>query len=149
MVLVIALILMTVLTLIGLASTMTSTFEIMLSGEKRRSTDAFYAADSAVNSLILRWANFNHKDPQKQFNYDPYTDPLNAKPPNVKMAKINFDPYKIGPPPAFSATSLDYAYFWIASVGSDSTNLVNPSTCTIDLNVVRLLPKDESTTVDE
>jgi type IV pilus assembly protein PilX len=43
--LVVALIMMTVLTLIGLASTFTSTFEIMLSGEKRRSTDAFYAAD--------------------------------------------------------------------------------------------------------
>jgi len=149
MVLVLALIMMIVLTLIGLASTFTSTFEIMLSGEKRKSTDAFYAADSAVNSLILRWANFNPKDPQKKFNYDPYTDPYNTKPPNLKMAEINFDPNKIGPPRAFSATNLDYAYFWIESVGSDSMNVANPSTTTINLNVVRLLPKDESTTIDE
>ncbi len=144
-VLVIALIMMVVLTLIGLASTFTSTFEIMLSGEKRRSTDAFYAADSGVNTIILRHVNFV----PNRMNYDPFTDPLNTKPPNIIRAKIDFDPNKFGPPPAFSATSLDYAYFWIESVGNDSTNMPNRSTCTIDLNVLRLLPKDESITIDQ
>ena len=46
--LVIALIMLIVMTLIGLASTFTSTFEIKLSGNKRSSTDAFFAADSGV-----------------------------------------------------------------------------------------------------
>jgi hypothetical protein len=44
--LVIALIMIIVLTLIGLASTFTSTFEISLSGNKRLSTDAFYEAET-------------------------------------------------------------------------------------------------------
>jgi len=50
--LVIALIMMIVLTLIGLASTFTSTFEMMLSGQKRGSTDAFYAADGGVQATL-------------------------------------------------------------------------------------------------
>lgn len=57
--LVIALIMMIVLTLIGLASTFTSTFEIKLSGNKRASTDAFYAADAGVQSVRANRSNFN------------------------------------------------------------------------------------------
>lgn len=57
--LVIALIMMIVLTLIGLASTFTSTFEIKLSGNKRASTDAFYAADAGIQSVRANRANFN------------------------------------------------------------------------------------------
>ena len=56
--LVIALIMMIVLTLIGLASTFTSTFEVSLSGNKRGSTDAFYAADGGVQATLATPANF-------------------------------------------------------------------------------------------
>jgi len=56
--LVIALIMMIVLTLIGLASTFTSTFEIRLSGNKRGSTDAFYAADGGVQATLANPSNF-------------------------------------------------------------------------------------------
>jgi hypothetical protein len=56
--LVIALIMMIVLTLIGLASTFTSTFEIRLSGNKRGSTDAFYAAEGGVQATLANSANF-------------------------------------------------------------------------------------------
>lgn len=55
--LVIALIMIVVLTLIGLASTFTSTFEISLSGNKRLSTDAFYDSEtvrSATSAENLR-----------------------------------------------------------------------------------------------
>jgi hypothetical protein len=48
--LVIALIMIIVLTLIGLASIFTSTFEISLSGNKRTSTDAFYLAETRSNT---------------------------------------------------------------------------------------------------
>jgi Tfp pilus assembly protein PilX len=47
--LVIALIMIVVLTLIGLASTFTSTFETSLSGNKRLSTDSFYIAESRTS----------------------------------------------------------------------------------------------------
>jgi len=139
--LVVALIMMTVLTLIGLASTFTSTFEIMLSGEKRRSTDAFYAADSGANVIILRYVNFA----PGRLNYDPFTDLQNLNPTNVE-AIINFDPLKTGPPKGFTSINLDYAYFWVDSIGNDSMRIGNRSTCTVDMNVVRLLPKDESIT---
>ncbi len=56
--LVIALIMMIVLTLIGLASMFTSTFEIKLSGNKRASTDSFYAAEGGVQATLANPANF-------------------------------------------------------------------------------------------
>jgi len=48
--LVISLIMIVVLTLIGLASTFTSTFETSLSGNKRLSTDSFYIAESRTST---------------------------------------------------------------------------------------------------
>ena len=141
MALVIALVMMTVLTLIGLASTFTSTFENLLSGEKRKITDAFYAADSGANVLLLRYVNFA----PGRLDYNPFTDPANSNPTNV-AAKIDFDPLKIGPPKGFTSINLDYAYFWVDSEGKDNTSVANRSTCTVDMNVVRLLPKDDAIT---
>ena len=55
--LVIALIMIVVLTLIGLASVFSSTFEISLSGNKRLSTDAFFNGESRMYSAVRRaWA---------------------------------------------------------------------------------------------
>lgn len=56
---VIALIMIIVLTLIGLASTFTSTFEIKLSGNKRGATESFYAADGGAQSVVVNIANFS------------------------------------------------------------------------------------------
>lgn len=56
--LVVALIMMIVLTLIGLAATFTSTFEIMLSGNKRGITNAFYVADGGIQATLANRANF-------------------------------------------------------------------------------------------
>ena len=52
--LVAALIMIVVLTLIGLASVFSSTFEISLSGNNRLSTDAFYNAESRMYSAARR-----------------------------------------------------------------------------------------------
>ena len=57
--LVIALIMMTVLTVIALASSYTSIFEIKLSGNKRGTTDAFYTADGGVQAVLLAATNFS------------------------------------------------------------------------------------------
>lgn len=57
--LVIALIMMIVLTLIALASSYTSIFEIKLSGNKRGTTDAFYTADGGVQAVLLAATNFS------------------------------------------------------------------------------------------
>jgi hypothetical protein len=47
------------LSLIGLASSSSSTFEIRLSGNKRGATDAFYSADGGAISLLADVANFS------------------------------------------------------------------------------------------
>jgi Tfp pilus assembly protein PilX len=58
--LVIALVMMIVLTLIGLASMMTSTFELRLSGNTRGSVSAFYTADGGSQAARATdvWGNF-------------------------------------------------------------------------------------------
>ncbi len=56
--LIIALMMMIVLTLIGIASTTTSTFENSLSGNKRGATDAFFAADGGIEAAKANEANF-------------------------------------------------------------------------------------------
>lgn len=57
--LVVALVMIVVLTLIGLASTFTSTFESKLSGHKRESTDAFFTADAGLEAAKANTANFD------------------------------------------------------------------------------------------
>ena len=57
--LVIALIMMIVLTLIGLASTFSSTFESKLSGNKRESTGAFFTADAGLEAVKTDETNFD------------------------------------------------------------------------------------------
>lgn len=141
MALVVALVMMVVLTLIGLASTFTSTFEIMLSGEKRRSTDAFYNADSGGNVLIRRYENFV---PGRR-NYDPFTENSGNTNPTKVVARIDYDPLKIGPQEGDSF-NMDYAYFWVESTGRDSTGSTIRATCTVNLNVVRKILQHDSIT---
>lgn len=140
MALVIALVMMVVLTLIGLSATFTSNFEIMLSGEKKRSTDAFFNADSGANVLVTRFQNFI---PGRR-NYNPFTDPSNANPTNV-TAVIDFDPFKTGPPEGGSFHR-EYAYFWVESRGHDRTGMGVQSTSIVQLNVCRELAHSDSVT---
>jgi hypothetical protein len=79
--LVIALLMMVVLTLIGLASTFTSTFEIKLSGNKRGSTNAFYSADSGVQVVTSDYNNFTLPGKYDIANTYHYSlDPANLNP---------------------------------------------------------------------
>jgi len=57
--LVIALIMMVVLTLIGLAAIFTSTFENKLSGNKRESTGAFFVAEAGLEAVKADTTNFD------------------------------------------------------------------------------------------
>jgi type IV pilus assembly protein PilX len=56
--LVVALCMIVLLSLIGLASSSSSTFEIKLSGNKRGATNAFYSADSGLLSVLGDISNF-------------------------------------------------------------------------------------------
>jgi len=144
--LVIALIMMIVLTVIGLASTFTSTFEMILSGGKKRSTDAFYNADFAPDIIMKYPIVFNPNVP----TFDPLSgsSPITAEDKNLVIGKgvpnITSDGNKRGAPRGYSITEFKYAYFWLQVTGNDLTTMGNKSTCTIDQNVVRLLPKDDA-----
>jgi len=82
--LVIALMMMVVLTLIGLASTLTSIFEAKLSGIKRESTAAYYATDAAAQAVFNNDANFlpNPSDV-------PITNPTVQLPPDLRGDPID------------------------------------------------------------
>ena len=78
--LVVALTMMIVLTLIGLASMFTSSFEIRLSGNKRGSTDAFYAAEAGVQSVRTNRNNFDLGN---------FTEPPGTLPPDLQVEPID------------------------------------------------------------
>ena len=140
---IVALIMMVVLTLIGIASTFTSTFEIKLSGNKRGATNAFYAADSGINVITARSENFNLNNyDQNTHKYNPFTDANNVNPTNA-VATVEYLPAQLGAPRGlgFSAINLNYAYYQVDSNGSDQADLLsNKSTVAIEEKVVRLLP---------
>jgi Tfp pilus assembly protein PilX len=140
--LVIALIMMVVLTLIGLASIFTSTFEMKISGNKKGSTDAFYAADSGAQVVTANALNFSstHSNP-----YNPFADNTNPNPtnPTNAQAAITYNGSQQGAPRGYgiSATQFQFEYFLIASTGTDQTDSsLVPSTCTVQEKVVRLIP---------
>jgi len=141
--LVIALIMIVILTLIGLASTYTSLFEIKLSGNKRGTTEAFYAADSGVQVVVDRVENFALTGGKYVDNkYDPFTDRNNPNPTNVKVL-IQYDTTQEGSPrgSGFSAISFEFRHFVIESTGQDQTELsLTKSVCTVEEKVVRLVP---------
>ncbi|MGQ9645238.1 MAG: pilus assembly PilX family protein [Thermodesulfobacteriota bacterium] len=140
--LVIALIMIVILTLIGLASTYTSTFEIKLSGNKRGATDAFYAADSGVQVVVANVENFTLPGKYVDHKYDPFTDPNNPNPTRAKVT-VTHDITQSGSPRGvqMSAIHFGFEHFQIESKGSDQLDL-SPirSICTVEEKVVRLVP---------
>lgn len=140
--LVIALVMIIVITLIALASSYTSIFEMKLSGNKRGSTDAFYSADTGVNEITTNITNFNlDKYDALTKIYRPFSDSMNTTP-NPTQAQVNiaYVPTQSGPPRGmgFSAINLNYAYYQVESIGKDQAG--SRSTTTIQEEVVRLLP---------
>jgi len=144
-VLVVALIMMVILTLIGIAASFTSIFEVIISGHKRGSTDAFFSADSGIQIVVANVDNFDPTDTTKYVNnkYNPFTDPNNPNPTRAKMT-ITFDTAQQGAPRGmgFSATgNYEFRHFLIESTGQDQIeSATNKSTCTIEQKVIRIVP---------
>jgi hypothetical protein len=140
--LVLALIMIVVLTLIGLASSYTSIFEIKLGGNKRGSTDAFYSADSGVQIVVDNVENFSLPGKYVDNKYDPFTDPNNPNPTQAE-ALIQFDTTQEGSPrgSGFSAINFEFKHFIVDSTGHDQMESgLFKSACTIEQKVVRLVP---------
>jgi len=140
--LVIALLMMIMLTLVGLASIFTSTFEIKLSGNKRGSTDAFFASDSGVQVTMANIRNFDLPGKYHDNQYDPFTDPTNPNPTNAKVVITHAEDQHGAPRGCGdSAAHFGFEHYVIRSTGQDQTD-VGParSSCTVDQKVVRLVP---------
>jgi hypothetical protein len=148
--LVVALTMIIVLTVIVLAASLTSIFEIKLAGNKRGSTDAFFAADSGVQIVMAKVENFDL--PGKYDVGDKYAyskDPavladLNNTNPTRADIIIYHDSMQTGCPRGlgFSASgNYEFVHFIIESTGKDQIEL-SPikSTTTIREKVVRLVP---------
>jgi hypothetical protein len=140
--LVIAMLMLLILTLMGTASITTSTYEIRLSGNKRGSTDAFYATDGGIQSALAAIDNFNLSarfvpvdlktlpaDLQDQSIDSKFSSPSLPLPPGVSFVdppKITiFHARQTNVPRAsgFSAINFEYDHFIIDSVGSDQMDL--------------------------
>ena len=139
--LVIALLMMIALTLVGMGAIFTSTFEVQISGNKRGSTDAFYAAESGLQVALANIDNFNPSNYVDNM-YDPFTDPANPNPTHATVS-IEYLPNQHGAPRGLgvSATNFEFLYFNIQSIGQDQTaSTPVRSTTTLEQKVVRLIP---------
>jgi len=142
--LMIALLMIIVLTLVGLASTLTSTFEIKLSGTKRGSTDAFYGADGGVQVVLANVNNFNLPGQYVDNKYKPLVDPKNSNPnPTNADVTIHYDPVQLGSPRGLgmSAINFEFTHYMIESTAEDQIEQgVTKASCTVEEKVVRLTP---------
>jgi len=165
--LVVALLMIVILSLIGLASSSTSTFEIRLSGNKRGATDAFYAADGGTQSVMPNVGNFNISSGyvnvitsslpvelqneliDQRYPPNPASPPANffslpaaisfADPPQVTIyhTTVTKVPRGLG----LSATAFQYNYYIIDAIGEDQMDFsAVKSNCEIRQKIVRLIP---------
>jgi Tfp pilus assembly protein PilX len=135
--LVIALVMMVVLTLIGLAAVFTSTFEMKISENKKCSTDSFYTADSGIEVVKADVENLRATNP------NPYILlPATGLNPTNATVNVTYNAAQQGAPRGYgmSATNFDFEYFMIASSGPGCANPIPASTTTIQEKVVRLIP---------
>ena len=142
--LVIALIMIIVMTLIVLASSFTSMFEIKLAGTKRGSTSAFFAADSGVQVAVADSSNFDLPGKYDIGNKYHYSQVASNPNPTKADIIIYHNSTQSGAPRGlgFSATgNYEFIHFLIDSTGKDQVekNPIN-STCVVEEKVVRLVP---------
>ena len=140
---VVALIMMVVLTMIGLASVLTSTFEMRLSGNKKGSTNAFFGADSGIQVVGGRVENFvlSSYNPSTH-EYNPFTDAANINPTNAEVTITDLVAQKGAPRGfGFSAVHMEFEHFMVDSTGRDQLDMTGPkSTCLLQERVLRILP---------
>lgn len=158
--LIIALFMMVIISLIGLASSSSSIFEIKLSGNKRGATDAFYTADGGAQSVLANIGNFNTSAGYEAVTTNDLpvelqTESIDQKltspalslptgisfndPPQVAIYHTTKDsvPRGLG----LSAVNLEYSYYIIDSIGRDQGDLsLFKSNCEIRQKIVRVIP---------
>ncbi len=160
--LVVALMILIVLTLIALAASSTSIFEIKLAGNKRATTDAFYTAEAGVQAVLPTISNFHTSSytavpnsgslPQQLRGES--IDQMRSSPPTFSLpAGVNFTDAptvsiyhttRVGSPRGlgFSASGgYDFVYYVIDSTGEDQLDAAAlKASCEIVEKVVVLVP---------
>ncbi len=142
--LVVALIMMVVITLIALASSYTSIFEIGISGNKRGKTNAFFVADGCINEIASSAANFDSADITKFQPLVPNTTSVYNNPPtSCGSGTKSITAYlnQSGAPRGGGwGTGSTYTYFEINCTGNDTAGSAAKSI--MEENVMRLLPTE-------
>ena len=135
--LVIALIMMVVITLIALASSYTSIFEIGISGNKRGKTNAFFQADGCINGIASSPATF---DPGNFQTLVPNTSSINTSstPPCGSGSVTAFLNQTGAPRGGGWGTGTAFSYFAVNCTGNDTAGSAAISKMQED--VMRLLP---------
>jgi Tfp pilus assembly protein PilX len=155
--LVVALLMIVILSLIGLASSSSSTFEIKLSGNKRGATDAFYAADSGLLSVMGNLASFTctQNPTPPALATELTTENIDFKNTNPTFTLPNGYSFRDRPQVTvyhttvtrvprglgLSATAFQYNYYIVDAVGRDQMDVsLTKSNCEIREKIVRLIP---------
>ena len=157
--LVVALLMIVVLSLVGLASSSTSTFEIRLSGNKRGATDAFFSADGGLQSVLGNAVNFSctQDATSPALPTELATEGIDYK--NTNPAFVLPDGYSFRDRPQVtiyhttqtkvprgigsSAVRFAYNNYIVDSTGKDQMEFgLVKSNCQIREKIVRLLPTD-------
>jgi hypothetical protein len=158
--LVVALLMIVILSLIGIASSSNSTFEIKLSGNKRGSTDAFYTADGGTKSVLPNIANFNTSSGYVAVVQNALPTELRSEsidlgrmapnldvPPSVSLTsapQVTIYHTTIARVPrglGMSAIAFLYNYYIVDAIGQDQMDLsLIRSNCEIREKIVRLVP---------
>lgn len=145
--LLIALVMMIVLTLIGLASSFTSTFDIKLSGNKRGTTDAFYAADSGIQSALSDLENFSLARYAANNKYENALNDgakANSNPTSAYVVLLHDTTQTGAPRGSGYGTHVDFIHFLITATGQDQLEAgIIKSNCTVEEKVVRIIPGAE------
>lgn len=130
--LVLTLVILLILTIIGIASMNTSSFEERMAGNVQESTLAFEAAESGVNKAMTTAGAFVlTSTTQTTFNTFPFSSSISA---TVTIAPTQMSPPKRGS--GYSATSFDAANFDQRSVGKAGN-----ASSTIHRGVAQIVPK--------
>lgn len=155
--LVIALVMIVVLTLIALATTLSSNFENMLAGNKRGSTDCFYTADSGIQASLSNISNFSpalYVTPASLSDH-PEVDSRFKPPMSIGNLSTQPDVYiyhttLTGSPRGLhmsAAGNYAFSYFIIDSKGCDQLDVsLVKFNCEHQEEVVRLLPTSQGGT---
>ena len=136
--LVVSLIMMVVITLIALASSYTSIFEIGISGNKRGKTNAFFVADGCINGIASSVSSFD----MTNFVLLPDSTTVNnTVVPPCGSGSIRAFPEQSGAPRGGGwGTGSAFSYFEVNCTGHDTAG--SAAVSRMQENVMRLLPNE-------